>query len=131
MDSLLFAEGFNKCNYKILDQILADDLEFYHDKGGIKNKKEFIDATRNNICNSPNGKITREVVKGSTEVYPLEKNGKIYGFLQNGLHEFYIQEPGKKLYKTGRAKFSCLWLLATNGSWKLKRVFSYDHQASE
>lgn len=129
MDSLLFIEGFNKCNYNILEQILADDLEFYHDKGGIQNKKEFIEATKNNICNSPEGKITRRAVTGSIEVFPLEKNGVIYGFLQTGLHEFYMQEPGKKIHKTGTAKFSCLWL-KNKENWKLKRVFSYDHKGT-
>ncbi|WP_116788929.1 nuclear transport factor 2 family protein [Flavobacterium psychrotrophum] len=131
MDSLLFDQGFNNCNYKILDNILADDLEFYHDKGGIQNKKEFIDATRNNICNSPDGKITRRIVAGSIEVCAMEKNGVVYGALETGEHEFYMQEPGKSAYKTGRAKFTCLWVIDTKGSWKLKRVFSYNHQPAE
>lgn len=131
MDSLLFTEGFNNCNYAALENVLANDLEFYHDKGGTQNKKEFIEATKNNICNSKNGKITRRAVAESIEVFPLEKNNELYGVLQTGLHEFYIKETGKKTIKTGVAKFSCLWLLTPEKKWKLKRVFSYDHKAAD
>lgn len=130
MDSLLFTEGFNNCKYEVLGDILADDLEFYHDKGGIQNKEEFIVATKNNICGSKDGKITRRLVAGSMEVFPLEKNGQLYGVLHTGLHEFYMQEPGNKTHKTGTAKFSCLWILTPEKMWKLKRVFSYDHKAA-
>ena len=129
MDSLLFDEGFNNCNSKVLESILAEDLEFYHDLGGMQNKKEFVDAMRINICSNPNGKITRRLVPGTEEVYELLKNGVVYGAIQNCIHEFYIQEPGKQKHITGIAKGSCLWLLQ-NGEWKLKRVFSYDHKAA-
>lgn len=131
MDSLLFEEGFNNCNFKILEEILAPDLEFYHDKGGIQDKQEFIEASRNNICNSPNGKITRKIVPGSIEVFAMEKDGKLYGALQTGTHEFFIQPPGGKVLKTGVAKFTCLWLLNEKQQWVLKRVYSYDHKPSE
>lgn len=131
MDSLLFNEGFNNCDFKILEEILSPDLEFYHDKGGIQNKKEFIDASRSNICNSPNGKISRKAVPGSIQVFPMEKNGVLYGALQTGTHEFFIQPPGEKTQKTGVAKFTCLWLLNDKKQWLLKRVFSYDHKPAE
>nr|WP_322626215.1 nuclear transport factor 2 family protein [uncultured Flavobacterium sp.] len=130
MDNLLFEEGFNNCNYKTLEDILAPDLEFYHDNGGMQNKQEFIDATRKNICGSAYGKITRKAVAGSVEVFPLYKNGEIYGVLQNGIHEFYIQPTGKAVQKTGMARFSCLWLLNDKKQWILKRVMSYDHKAA-
>ncbi|MFP9099190.1 nuclear transport factor 2 family protein [Flavobacterium sp. RHBU_24] len=131
MDSLLFDQGFNNCNYAVLQEILAGDLEFYHDKGGVQNKKEFIAATQKNICNSPYGKITRKAVAESIEVCPMEKDGVMYGALETGTHEFYIQEPGKPVTKTGSAKFTCLWILEGNSNWKLKRVFSYNHQPAQ
>ncbi|MFP9113270.1 nuclear transport factor 2 family protein [Flavobacterium sp. RHBU_3] len=131
MDSQLFEQGFNNCNYKVLEDILAPDLEFYHDQGGVQNKKEFIEATRKNICGSAYGKITRMPVNGSIEVFPMYKNGVLYGVYVTGTHEFFIQPTGKARQKTGVARFSCLWLLNDNKQWILKRVISYDHKATE
>lgn len=46
MDSILFEEGFNKCNFKELNRITAEDLEFYHDQGGITlGKTDFLETT--------------------------------------------------------------------------------------
>jgi hypothetical protein len=57
-------------------------LEFYHDKGGLTtSKQEILDATKQNIC----GKVTRELVKGSVEVYSI----KDYGAVEIGLHKFH------------------------------------------
>lgn len=130
MDRLLFSEGFNNCNYTVLERILAADLEFYHDKGGMQDKVQFIEATKKNICNSPEGKITRKLVQGSMEVYAMEKNGLLYGAFVTGSHDFYLAPTGKAAKKTGTAKFTCLWLLNEKKEWILKRVVSYDHKAS-
>ena len=32
MDSLLFDISFNKCKTEVLENVLAEDLEFYHDQ---------------------------------------------------------------------------------------------------
>lgn len=42
LDSLLFDEGFNKCNFEVLSQMTSNDLEFYHDQGGITLGKELF-----------------------------------------------------------------------------------------
>lgn len=131
MDRLLFSEGFNNCNYAVLERILAPDLEFYHDKGGMQDKAQFIEATKKNICNSAEGKITRKPVQGSMEVYAMEKNGLLYGAYVTGSHDFYLTQTGKAARKTGTAKFTCLWLLNDKKEWILKRVVSYNHKAAD
>lgn len=40
LDSLVFDEGFNKCNPSHYNSIISNDLEFYHDVGGITSGKE-------------------------------------------------------------------------------------------
>jgi hypothetical protein len=46
--------------------IYGDSLEFYHDKGGLMTSKQGILMRQNkHLC----GKVTRELVKGSIEVY--------------------------------------------------------------
>lgn len=129
-DSLMFEETFNKCNFTLLEKIVHKDLQFLHDKGGIQNRDQFFKAMRENICGRPNAKPIRKLVDGSMQVYPLRDNGKLYGAIQMGIHEFYIAEPGKNLRKTGIAKFTDTWILE-NGDWKLYHVLSYDHQSAQ
>jgi CubicO group peptidase (beta-lactamase class C family) len=130
MDSLLFEEGFNNCNYAALEKITADDLEFYHDQGGITfGKEDFVESIRKNIC-SINYKPFRKLVEGSLKIFPLKSNGDLYGVIQSGDHDFYAKEEGRKAYLTSTAKFTNLWL-KKDGRWLLKGVLSYDHQTPE
>ena len=125
-DSLLFNASFNTCNMTELENLVSDDLEFYHDKGGVMGSKaEFIEGTRNGLCKL-SYKARRELVEESLEVFPLNKNGVLYGAVQTGRHNFYALEKDKPEYLTGTAIFTHVWLLENN-NWKLKRVLSYNH----
>ncbi|MBB6501758.1 serine hydrolase [Pedobacter cryoconitis] len=129
-DSLLFSVGFNTCSLPQFENLLSDDFEFYHDQAGITLSKEaFVNSMKNNVCGL-NYKARRVLEDGSMEVYPLKKNGIIYGAIQTGIHRFYALEPGKPEYFTSRAKFTHVWNLL-NGEWKLLRGLSYDHQETE
>lgn len=126
-DSLLFKEGFDKCRISEFEDFISEDLEFYHDQGGLtSNKEDFLNNVRNNICSNPDMKPIRKLREGSLEVFPLYDNGKLYGAIQKGTHDFYIKEPSKELYLTSSAKFNHVWVLE-NEKWMLKRVLSYDH----
>lgn len=130
-DSLLFKEGFDKCRISEFENFISEDLEFYHDQGGLStNKEDFLNAVRNNICGNPAKKPIRKLRNGSLEVFPLYQNGKLYGAIQKGTHDFFIKEPEKELYMTSTAKFTHVWLLQ-NDKWILKRVLSYDHQSPQ
>ena len=125
LDSLIFDVGFNTCDLSHYDAIVSDDLEFYHDKGGITAGKEaFIASIKNNICGGPN-KVKRELVPNSMKVYPLYSNNTLYAFIQEGEHDFAELYQGK-WNKGSRAKFTILWIL-DGKNWKMKRVLSYDH----
>lgn len=129
MDSIVFEEGFNKCNLEELENTIHQDFEFYHDIGGIQIKGEFMSNMKANICSSPNRKPIRKIVEGSLQVFPLYNQGVLYGAVQNGEHEFWIKEPNTEMYQTGSAKFSTTWLLV-EGDWKMKNVLSFDHNAT-
>lgn len=129
LDVILFEKGFNQCLLSEIAPYISEDLEFYHDKGGISNtREEFMSDMKNNICTNTGKKVIRKLIENTMEVYPLYNEGVLYGAIQNGSHEFYIKEPNKELYITGVAKFSQVWL-KENGKWILKRVLSYDHKA--
>jgi len=116
LDSIFF-DAYNHCDVNLAKyaSFYSDSIEFYHDKGGVMTSKgDIVEATRKNIC----GKVTRELVKGSIEVYPIYN----YGAVEIGLHKFHNREekqpgPGKI------SKFIVLWR-SENGQWKITRVIS-------
>ncbi|WP_459211527.1 serine hydrolase [Aquimarina rhabdastrellae] len=126
-DSLIFKEGFDKCNYAALKKVLHKDLEFFHDQNGTSNLEEFYESFTSSICSNPNFKPIRKLVKETLKVFSLKSNGEIYGAVQTGNHVFYIKEPNKELYATEQGKFIHTWILE-NGQWKVKRILSYEHK---
>ncbi len=127
LDSHLFDEGFNQCKLDVTDKYVAQDLEFFHDKGGIQNRAQFFEAVKKNICSNPNGKPIRTLVAGSSQVFPLENDGVLYGAIQMGIHQFHIKGKDTSVEGYTVAKFTHLWLIR-DGQWKLKNALSYDHQ---
>lgn len=113
MDSQ-WEDAYNNCNLDIMEEIISEDLEFYHDQGGLlTSKKKLNEALKNNIC----GKVTRELKKGSLEVYPI--NG--YGAVEMGMHAFHNnQEPNAASHYS---KFVHVWK-RENGKWRITRVIS-------
>lgn len=111
-DSLLF-DAYNTCKPEVFEALIAEDIEFYHDRGGLStSKKELLEGLRNNIC----GKVRRELLKGSIEVYRIPG----YGAVQIGVHRFYNrQEKAAGHY----ARFVHTWR-QENQQWKLTRVIS-------
>lgn len=127
-DSLLFNIGFNTCDIKQFEDLYTEDFEFYHDKDSISDKARFLKTLKSGIC-SPTRKYNyrRELINGSTQIYPLYKNGTLYGAIQMGTHRFYETLAGNAEQAGSFAKFTHLWLLKNN-DWKLARSLSYNHQ---
>jgi Domain of unknown function (DUF4440) len=114
LDSLFF-DAYNHCNIAVMDSLMSEDLEFYHDKGGFSNsKKETMDAVRKNIC----GKVTRELLKGSIEVYQIND----FGAVEIGFHGFHNNQE-KAPATTHFSKFIHIWRLYNN-RWQITRVIS-------
>jgi hypothetical protein len=110
-----------------MTQFFAEDVEFYHDKGGPKLGLENLRAvSEKGLCGNENWHLRREVVAGTVRVFPMENNRTPYGAILSGEHVFYINEKGKPEYLDGRARFTHLWLLK-DGQWKMARILSYDH----
>lgn len=109
-----FFDAYNNCDLAKQAEIYADDIEFFHDQGGLTtSKQDLIDATKMNIC----GKVTRELIEGSVEVYPI----KNYGAVQVGLHKFHNkQEPHEEAKPS---KFITMWR-KENEKWKMAKVIS-------
>ncbi len=129
-DSIFFERSFNRCDLAYLDTAIHHDLIFFHDIGGMQDREKFLLAVKNNLCGKGTQKPIRKVEPGSLEVYPLYSEGKLYGVIQMGLHNFYQREAGKPDKWSSRAKFTHVWLLQNN-RWLLKEVLSYDHTTTQ
>lgn len=129
-DSLLFNVGFNTCDISQFENLVSENFEFYHDKSGITSSKaDFIKSIKDGLCKL-SYKPRRALDEKSLVVYPLEKDGVLYGAIQMGTHRFYAVEKDKPEYLTSVANFTHIWLLQ-NGSWKLSRGLSYNHRENE
>lgn len=130
-DSLLFNVGFNTCDIKQFENLLSDRFEFFHDIDSFSDKKKFLADIRNGLCSNPGSfQARRELIPGSTEVFALHNKhnqGKLYGAIQVGVHQFFETHPGKPAHFGSSARFTHVWLLE-NGVWKLTKSFSYEHQ---
>ena len=72
----LFWVAYNHCNTEAMDSSFTDDVEFYHDKGGlILGAKNLIGDLRKNLCSNGDFKLVR---KGTSyEQLFIEEGGDI------------------------------------------------------
>jgi hypothetical protein len=119
LDGALF-EAFNGCDLEKFNSFFVDNLEFYHDQDGLTvGRQNVTDAVKRNIC----GRVRREVVPGTLQVYPLRG----YGAIEIGMHRFH-HPKAEDTQPVGEGKFVHVWQ-NKDGAWKITRVLSYDHHA--
>lgn len=117
LDTALF-DSYNTCDLAKFGTFFIDNVEFYEDKDGMSaGRQRLTEDIKKYIC----GKVTRELIPGTLEVYPI----KDYGAVEIGIHRFH--HPGEDDKEpVGEAKFIHLWQYK-DGAWKITRVISYDH----
>ncbi len=120
LDTALF-DAYNHCDLEKFSSFFVDDVEFYHDQGGVTlGKQALTESIRKNIC----GRVTRELVSGSLQVHYM----KGYGAVEMGVHRFH--HPGHDdTESVGEGKFIHLWQ-CKDGKWRVTRVISYDHHTA-
>jgi ketosteroid isomerase-like protein len=121
MDSEIF-DAFNKHDVARLMSFFTEDLEFYHDSGGLSNYAENAGSFKKMFASTPD--IRRDLEPGSLQVYPI----KDYGAMEIGRHRFCHKENGKD--DCGTFGFAMVWR-KTGESWKISRVLSYGHKPSK
>ena len=117
LDTLMF-DAFNSRKIDKLKQFFDASLELYQDNIGVRNYNETIQAFTNLF--KLDYVLTRKLVPGSMEVYPV----KGYGAIQTGKHIFSHIENGK--YQEGTFKFMQIWQ-KKEGVWRVTREITYGH----
>lgn len=120
MDSLMF-NAFNQHDSILMMSYFSEDLEFFHDKGGLDNYDQTRKKTMLLFKNNANTGLYRTLVKGSMEVYPIPG----YGAVETSSHTFCHKENGRD--DCGTFKNIMIWK-KVNNQWKVSRVISYDHK---
>ena len=121
LDDAVF-DAYNRCDLVKFGAFFADDLEFYHDKGGLtRSRQSVVESVEKNIC----GKVRRELIAGTLEVYPMDG----YGAVEIGAHRFCDSKAKRCDETSGVAKFVHLWQ-NKDGAWTITRVISFDHGPS-
>ena len=106
--------AYNECDMKTQSEFYDEDIEFYHDMGGLAtDKAELLKSIEKNIC----GKVTRTLLEESVEVHPI----KDFGAVQIGMHKFYNNQEPNAISKP--SKFIVIWK-KTDSKWLMSRVIS-------
>jgi uncharacterized protein DUF4440 len=129
-DAELFELSFiQPCDVPRFRAMLTDDVEFYHDRAGFNVRKadDFV-AIYTRQCTSradPRAsRSRRELVAATLHVDPVPG----WGAIETGEHLFYERQGKDAPEKlVGRARFAQLWVLGSDGKWRVSRVFSYAH----
>ncbi|HEX8639577.1 MAG TPA: nuclear transport factor 2 family protein [Allosphingosinicella sp.] len=129
-DAEFFALFFTgRCEVERFRAMLADDVEFYHDRGGfnVRSAEDFVAIFRENCAQREDPRAWRSrrvLVPESLHVDPVPG----WGAIETGEHLFYEREGVECEERlAGRARFAQLWVLGGDGQWRISRVFSYAH----
>jgi hypothetical protein len=131
-DDRFFALFFDaRCHSSEVRAMLADDVEMYHDMGGVvtTSAAQFM-ADYEKACATraaPDAwRSRRELVPESLRVDPVPG----FGAIEDGDHRFYERKGDGPERLAGLAHFTQLWVKDEQG-WKLKRIFSFAHRAAD
>ena len=113
LDKQLF-DAYNNCDMKTQAKLMDEDMEFYHDMGGLETSKaNVLQSIEKNIC----GKVTRTLVEGSIEVHEIPG----FGAVEIGMHKFHNnEEPNTESIPS---RFISIWKIS-DSQWILTRVIS-------
>ncbi|MDB5440838.1 MAG: hypothetical protein JWM33_3265, partial [Caulobacteraceae bacterium] len=118
-DKTLF-DAYDRCDLAKFGAMFSADLEFYHDKTGLTDRPQNVEALRQR-CEETT-KYRRELDMASVEVYPVPG----YGAVELGIHRFYERRADGPEKLDATVKFMNIWR-RQGASWVLARVVSYDH----
>jgi Domain of unknown function (DUF4440) len=131
-DSEFFQLFFEGCDPARVRMMIADDIEMYHDKGGfVWRGADGVIADYRKSCDERRKpdvwRSRRELVRGTLRVDPVPG----YGAIEDGVHLFYERKGDGPERLAGRARFTQLWALGSDGGWRLARIFSFAHEKAE
>lgn len=118
-------DAYNLADPDKMNVWLAEDVEFYHDRGGTLIGKKALSAA-NNVMKTAPVKLRREAVPRTVHFYPMRQGDTLYGAVVTGEHRFFARPAGEQERLIGHAGYSHLMLLK-GSEWRISRIFSFEH----
>lgn len=112
--------AFQACDVDAYGQFLLENLEFYQDRIGAKDKARTLTSMRQRCAEGI--VLRREFDQGSVVVNSVPG----YGAIEAGVHRWYGVEKDGSQHLDATASFVNLWR-KQDGAWKLESVISYNH----
>lgn len=120
----MFWRAYNACDLPGMMALLTEDMEFYHDRGGLtQTRAAFADALDDSLCGPSASRMRREPLPDTVAYYPLAG----FGAVLSGEHLFYVRAPDAEERLDARARYFHVWRLV-DGEWRMHRVLSFDHR---
>lgn len=113
LDAKLFNAAFVDCDTDVLDDLLAQDFEFYHDRDGLSytSSAAFIeDVSRE--CGPDGTGMKRVLIPDSLSTHMLGD----YGAMQMGKHEFHQVVSGGSSIAREKGVFIHVWQRSSESS---------------
>ncbi|MEM6395892.1 MAG: nuclear transport factor 2 family protein [Bacteroidota bacterium] len=121
-----FWAAYNSCDVDKMATFFTEDIEFYHDMGGLTTGlDQLVSSISQGLCGSNPVRLRRAAVDGTIEIYHIADIGAII----RGTHQFYVVSTEGE-YLDGEAEFTHMWRFK-DGEWKMSRVYSFDHHQAE
>jgi ketosteroid isomerase-like protein len=125
-DLAFFDVQFEQCAPERMRAMVTEDVEFFHDKGGLVKGADAFVAMYEKMCTERKApgawRSRRKLVEGTLHVDPVPG----FGAIETGEHTFHERRGDGPQKLVGRAKFAIVWQLAADG-WRMSRILSYAH----
>lgn len=123
LDARLFKAAFETCDMAVVEELLAEDMEFYHDRDGLSytSSAAFIADVKRDC-----GGGKRVLVADSMTTHMIGN----FGAMQQGRHEFHqVMTDGSSIVRE-KGVFMHMWQRTAENSagWQISRIISYDHE---
>lgn len=124
-----FWAAFNHCDQSAMATRFTPDVEFYHDKTGLTSTRDAVTASmfQGPCAHQKELRLRREAVASTDHFFPLAG-----GFaLLEGEHRFFATRSGQPERHDSVAKYLEVWQRTGDGTWRMRRVVSFDHRPDE
>jgi ketosteroid isomerase-like protein len=113
-------DAFQMCDLSQYGSFLSDDLEFYQDNIGVRNRSQILDSMKNRCDEGI--RLSRKLDETTLVINSVPG----YDAVEAGTHRIYSIQPGGSEHLDATVRFTLIWTKKT-GKWQLLRVVSFDH----
>ncbi|WP_373395860.1 nuclear transport factor 2 family protein [Algoriphagus halophilus] len=122
-------KAYNACDVEKILSMESEDIEFYHDRGGLTIGQSESKKVWENFCKKKEWKL-EAILMDDIKVYELKDSGNLYAAIIIGELSFHaIRLSDGEKFPAGFSSYTTV-LNYENGEWRMSRALSYNHRDS-